>query len=92
MTPADNTVLDFLSGHDVEEFCAPPKVVALNTDISASHVRKRMLKLRDAGLLERITDSQGYYRLTGLGQRYLDGEITEREGEQLEQFSSIESS
>lgn len=86
MTPADNSVLDFLSGHEVERFRVPPKVVAMNTDISASHVRKRMLKLKAANLLERTGKPQGYYWITELGYRYLSGDLTKQEGDQLERF------
>jgi Mn-dependent DtxR family transcriptional regulator len=74
MSPADNAILDFLSGHQIEDFCAPPKVVAVNTDVSASHVRKRVLKLHKADLLRKLNTPQGYYQVTDFGRRYLTGE------------------
>lgn len=91
MTPTDNTILDFLSGHERDGFCAPPKVVAVNTEFSASHVRKRVLKLNKADLLENLSSPQGYYQLTNLGHRYLAGELTIQEGEKLDRFDSSDS-
>lgn len=88
MSPADNAILDFLSGHQIENFCAPPKVVAVNTEVSASHVRKRVLKLYKADLLKKLNSPQGYYRVTDLGKRYLAGELAAEEGERLERFDS----
>lgn len=84
-TRGDHTILDYLAGHDRDEFMQPPMVVAMNIDMSESHVRRRLVAMADAGLLDRVGGEKGYYQLSELGWRYLANELTESEFEELEE-------
>lgn len=85
MTRGDNEILDFLAGHEIDEFMQPPTAVAENIDMSKSHVQRRLQAMTDAGLLDRVGGEKGYYQLSELGWRYLANELTESEFETLEE-------
>ncbi|AUX10691.1 hypothetical protein AArcSl_3084 [Halalkaliarchaeum desulfuricum] len=70
MTQGDDRILETLESSDL---VLTPAVIAFNTDYSRNYVNKRIRKLRQAELVERIDD--GYYKITDLGRRYLSGEV-----------------
>lgn len=84
MTGADRFILQFLAGHEQPGFHAPPAVIASNIDYTPAHVRKRLAVLTDAGLTENIDEARGYYTLTERGERYLSGDLTADEADELE--------
>lgn len=82
MTTSDNVILEFLSEHDI---AVPPMVLAWNiNNISYPTVQRRLPKLETAGLVTRLDDPEGYRRITDLGERYLAGELSDREIERIE--------
>jgi Mn-dependent DtxR family transcriptional regulator len=74
MTQADERVLEFLHEKDI---VASPTVIAANIDYTAEYISRRCRKLADAGLLQRVDPSN--YRLTELGERYLNGDVDAEE-------------
>ncbi len=84
---SDLDILEFLNGHSLADYEAPPTAIAVNMDLAEGTVWNRVRVLRAAGLIDRTDDDRGYYRITGLGERYLAGELTDDEREQLEAFN-----
>jgi predicted transcriptional regulator len=72
MTSADDTILEFFEEHSI---ALPPTAVSYNIDFSDTHVRNRMRKLADEGLLIKVDDKKGYYRITEKGRKYLAGDL-----------------
>jgi predicted transcriptional regulator len=70
MTQADERVLEFLHQKDI---IASPTVIAANIDYTQEYISRRCRKLTDAGLLQRVDASN--YRVTGLGEQLLAGDI-----------------
>lgn len=70
MTQADERVLEFLNE---KEIVASPSVIAANIDYTSEYISRRCTKLQDAGLLQRVDATN--YRITGLGERFLNGEV-----------------
>lgn len=85
MSQTDNAILDFLAGHEEEDFRAPPMVIATNLGKSRTNTGERARGLAEVGLLKQVEGSKGYYQLTDAGWRYLANELTESEVEQIEQ-------
>lgn len=83
---SDHDILDFLSAHDLEEFEAPPTAIAVNMDLAEGTVWQRVRVLNAADLIERTDEDRGYYRITGMGQRYLENELTDDEHQRLDDF------
>lgn len=79
LVAADMSVLMFLGEHRWRIAC-PPATISLNTPMSDSHASRRCKKMRKAGLVE-LADDRGYYRITQLGLRYLNGAV---EAEEIE--------
>ncbi len=86
MTEIDDVILDYLFDigreHD-HRIVQPPKTVWFNLteeleviDRSPATVRRRMKELADRGLLEQIEVKGTYYRLSELGVRYVEGELS----------------
>ena len=71
MTQGDERILEFLQEKDI---VATPSVVAANIDYTGEYISRRCRKLATAGLLQRVDASN--YRLTDLGERYLEGDVT----------------
>ncbi|WP_049969776.1 hypothetical protein [Haladaptatus cibarius] len=69
MKPADDVILEYI--HDAGE--VPPAVVARNIDIHRNYAGARCRELTGYGLLEKREG--GYYRITKLGEQYLDEEL-----------------
>lgn len=76
MTRADDRILEF---YDETSISAPPAVVAYNIDMSETHIKRRILTLRDHGLLTKVSQEKGYYQITQLGKQYLSGRVTAEE-------------
>jgi predicted transcriptional regulator len=75
MTRADDTILEFLLNDGNEPLNASPTFVEANVDYKISHIRNRMRKLHQAGLIEYYDEDRGLYRITGLGRDYLSGSL-----------------
>ena len=74
MNQTDNRILELL---DESDLILSPAVAAINLDYSRNWVSRRMSKLEDAELIEKVDGS--YYRITGQGRAYLSGEIDAEE-------------
>lgn len=70
MVPMDDEILElFHSAHLV----LTPAIIAYNIDRSREEVNRRLTELRSHGLVERV--ERGKYRITQLGEDYLQGEL-----------------
>lgn len=87
---SDMDILEFLDGHELEDFVAPPSVIAANMSVSESNAQQRVRILAASGLIERTDDDRGYYAITDLGRRYLADDITDEERQELEAFDPDE--
>lgn len=74
MTQADERILEFLHEKDI---VASPTVIAANIDYTAEYISRRCRKLAEASLLQRVDPSN--YRLTELGERFLNGDVDAKE-------------
>lgn len=83
---SDLAILEFLDGHELDEFQAPPATIAKNMDPTKGTIQQRVRILNAANLIKKEDETAGYYRITGLGRRYLEGELLEEEEEQLKDF------
>lgn len=81
MTHADDTILEFFDNHQI---ALPPTPVSFNIGFSETHVRNRMRKLADEGLLSKVDEKKGYYEITEKGQSYLSGELEASDLERTE--------
>ena len=77
LVAADISILMFLGEHRWR-IAAPPATISLNTPLSDSHANRRCKKMSELGLLE-VADERGYYRITQLGLRYLNGAVEPEE-------------
>jgi len=75
MTRADDTILEFLLNEGNRPIRATPAVIQANIEYQISHVRNRIRKLHDAGLVEYYNEDSGIYQITDLGSAYLAGEL-----------------
>lgn len=80
LVAADVAILMFYGEHRWR-IAAPPATVEINTPVSQSHANRRCKQLSEAGLLE-LADDRGYYRITDLGIRYLNGAVSADEIEE----------
>ncbi|MFC7134315.1 MULTISPECIES: type IV toxin-antitoxin system AbiEi family antitoxin domain-containing protein [Salinibaculum] len=67
--PIDDRILELLSETGI---ILSPAVIAINIDKSRDEVNRRLSKLVDKGMVERV--KRGYYRITPDGEAYLQGE------------------
>ena len=73
MTKSDPALLEFFAETDI---AMPPAVVSYNIDgVSHPTVKRRLPMLADNGLLKKVDDDRGYYRITDLGRSYLAGDL-----------------
>ena len=70
MTQGDDRILETLESSGI---VLSPAVIAYNTEYTRNYVNKRIRKLRDASLVERV--DEGYYRITDRGRAYLSGSL-----------------
>ena len=83
---SDLDILEFLDGHSLENYEVPPTAIVVNMDLAEGTVWNRVRVLNAAGLIDRTDDDRGYYRITATGKRYLAGDLTDDERQQLEDF------
>lgn len=84
MNEADDAILELLSRATVDghALALPPSVVAVNLqaigalDRAPNTIARRMSKLNEAGLIKRVDDRRGYYRITDRGKQYLAEQLT----------------
>ena len=70
MTPMDDAILElFHSAHLV----LTPAIIAHNIEYSREEVNRRLTELDRHGLVERV--ERGKYRITRLGEQYLQGQV-----------------
>ena len=87
MTNNDDPILEFLHERNL---ALPPRVIEHNLstregiNIPYSTINHRLKLLLDAGFVEKEYEQGGFYSITDLGRRYLAGELTEEEREQLQ--------
>ncbi len=77
--PIDDRILEILSDTDI---ILSPAVIAINIDKSRDEVNRRLSELTDKGLVIRV--KRGYYRITDIGEAYLQGEEDLRDLEEPE--------
>ena len=70
MTRADDYILEFFEDTAI---VATPHVVAANIDYSRQYVNRRVRRLTEHELLEKVDD--GLYRITDRGEDYLAGDL-----------------
>ena len=70
MTQGDDRILETLESSGL---VLSPRVIAENTDYTRNYINKRMRKLRENGLVDRVDD--GLYRISDKGSAYLAGEL-----------------
>ncbi|MBO4249531.1 MarR family transcriptional regulator [Halomicrobium sp. IBSBa] len=70
MTQADGRILETLADSDL---VLSPRILAVNTDYSRHYVSRRLGKLHDAELVEKVDD--GLYQITEKGRDYLTGDL-----------------
>jgi len=87
LTDTDAAILSLLRENDL---ALPPMVIHYNLPIerSKSQVRRRVLVLRDVGLVEKLPETDGYYRITDLGRDLIDGNLSRGEINELEPQSA----
>lgn len=73
MTKSDPAILEVFGEAGI---AIPPAVAEFNLEgISKSTISRRLPVLVDHGLLERVDEERGYYRITDRGRAYLEGEL-----------------
>ena len=68
--PIDDRILEALA---TSGLVLSPAVIAFNIDKSRSEVNRRLSVLVDHGFVSK--PKRGYYKITEVGEQYLDGEI-----------------
>ncbi|SIS05669.1 winged helix-turn-helix domain-containing protein [Natronorubrum daqingense] len=81
MTGNDDSILEYLYEHDV---ALPPTGLEINLHregigISYSTIHRRLQKLQDKDLVEKVNEEKGYYAITDKGQKYLEGNLDAEE-------------
>lgn len=88
MSKYDDTILQ---GLEESGYALPPAVLDYNLqsrhdiEISYSTINRRLKRLSEADLVDKEYDEGGYYGLTELGERYLDGQLSKEERKQIEE-------
>ena len=75
MTLADDVILEFLQNEPGDNIRASPAVIEANIDYKISHIRNRLRKLHQGGLVEYYDESRGIYQITEKGRSYLRGDL-----------------
>ncbi|WP_255168506.1 helix-turn-helix domain-containing protein [Natrononativus amylolyticus] len=79
MTQGDDRILETLASSGL---ILSPAVIAINIGYTRNYVNKRVRKLSEAGLLERV--EEGYYEITDDGRAYLEGKLEAADLENIE--------
>lgn len=86
MVPADDAILSLLGPPKPLEL--PAAVIARNTSLSKGYVRSRCRELVARGLVEKSGErGYPYYKLTDLGRRAVNQEVS---GDELEELTELE--
>jgi len=80
MVPSDNPILELLREHGN----LTPQAVENLGGPAASTAQNRLPELLKHGLVERVADSHGLYRITDRGRAYLNEELTTEDLEPTE--------
>lgn len=77
MTGNDDSILEYLHEHDV---ALPPTGLEINLEregvnVSYSTILRRLKKLQQHGLVEKVREKEGYYAISGKGRKYLAGDL-----------------
>ena len=73
MTKSDPASLELLHESDID---LPPAVISHNVDgVSHPTVKRRLPILDEHGLVEKVSEKRGYYRIPERGRAYLAGEL-----------------
>ena len=75
MTRADDRILEFLENEGNKPLISTPAVISVNTDYSIDYIRKRMVRLREGGLITYYDEDRGMYEITDRGRAYLAGAL-----------------
>lgn len=93
MNALDDAILEFFD-EQTDDIVMSPSIVWWNlsksrkiTDKSRETVARRMRKLPEFGLLERVDDDRAYYRITDKGRAYLSGDLEANDLENGEEDS-----
>jgi Mn-dependent DtxR family transcriptional regulator len=70
MVPMDDAILSLFHSSDL---VLTPAIIAYNIDYSREEVNRRLRKLEEADLVEKV--GRGKYRMTPNGEAYLSGEF-----------------
>ena len=81
MAKADDYILELLATAGI---AANPATISYNIDYDRSYVSSRCRELDQAGLLDREDEARAMYRITDLGERYLNDDLTDQERERLD--------
>jgi len=92
MRAIDRHTLEYLINQGNEELVATPAVIAANIGYDREYVRQRMKPLRETDLIQYYDEDRGLYELGDRGRRYVTGEMTEDEAEELDEELSAYSS
>jgi predicted transcriptional regulator len=85
MMTADLYILDLLDKVDI---VLSPPVLAFELDYHGDYMSQRCRAMAKAGLIESVHEEKsGPYRITDLGRRYLDEDLSEEERERLDGFT-----
>jgi predicted transcriptional regulator len=76
MTRSDDAILEFLLNAPARPLRATPRVISANIDFSIRTTRRRVGKLRDAGLIRYYNEKSALYEITEKGEAYLAGELS----------------
>ena len=77
MTKSDPAILEFFEETGI---AMPPAVVSYNIQgVSHPTVKRRLPVLVEHGLLKKVEEDRGYYRITNRGCAYLNGELEANE-------------
>jgi len=77
MTGNDDSILEFLEEHDI---ALPPRGLEINLQrenigISYRTINRRLKRLQEEGLVEKVDEKSSYYAITEKGRAYLAAEL-----------------
>lgn len=73
MTKSDPIILEFFEETTI---AMPPAVVSYNLQgVSHPTVKRRLPVLEEHGLVTKVDENRGYYRITDRGREYLAGDL-----------------
>ncbi|MFC7073250.1 winged helix-turn-helix transcriptional regulator [Halovenus rubra] len=71
MTQADDRILEALEDSGLR---LSPRILAANVDYSRHYIARRLAKLEEGGLIEKV--DEGLYEITIQGRKYLSGDLS----------------